>query len=260
MKKERREFITQLCTIGVTTVLTTVSTEAFAQAAEIKVFSSPAMRAILRDLGQDIEGATGHKLMVEYDVFSVLKRRIDAGEMFDVAILSPDLIDDLIKMGKIGVNTRTDLGRHGVGVGMHKGASRPDITSADALKRTMLNARSVAYFREGTAGQHFLSVLARLGIANDMKSKLKAYDADAAAQAVLTGDAEFIVAGIGTVLALPAVELVGALPPELQSFTAYAAGVSAETKQREPARELIGFLKGPKALTVMRANGLEPTR
>src|SRR5215471_14869395 len=117
MKRERREFITQLCTIGVTTVLTTVSTETFAEAAEIKVFSSPAMRGILRDLGQDIEGAIGHKLIVEYDVFSVLKRRIDAGDMFDVAILSPDVIEDRIKMGKIAANTRTDLGRHGVGVG-----------------------------------------------------------------------------------------------------------------------------------------------
>src|SRR5262245_59720498 len=258
MKRERREFITQLGTVAVSSVFIDVSSEAFAQAAAIKVFSSPAMRGILRELGQDIEGATGHKLVVEYDVFAVLKRRIDAGEMFDVAILSPDLIDDLIKMGKIAVNTRTDLGRHGVGVGMLNGASRPDISSADALKRTMLNARSVAYFREGTAGQHFLSVLDRLGIANDMKSKLKAYDADAAAQAVLTGDAEFIVAGIGTILALPAVELVGGLPPELQSFTAYAVGVSAGTKQREAARALIRFLTGPKALQVMRANGLEP--
>src|SRR5262249_30035414 len=138
-----------------------------------------------------------------------------------------------------------------MGVGMRKGAPRLDISSSDTLKRTMLNARSVAYFRGGTAGRHFLSVLDRLGIAADMNSKLKAYDADAAAQAVLTGDAEFIVAGIGTILALPGVELVGALPPELQSVTVYAVGISAGTNQREAAR---------KALQVMKPNGMQPTK
>ena len=245
--------------IVVTTVFAALSNGGLAHAAEIKVLSSPAMRGVITELRVQLEGATGQKLLVDFDVFAVLKRRIDAGETFDVAILSPALIDELIKLGKVAADTRADLGRHGTGLGMREGSSKPDISSVEAFRRTMLNAKSVAYFREGTASLHFLSVLDRLGIAKDMKARLKPYETADVAQAVLTGEAQFVVAGIGTILALPGVEVVGGLPLELQSFTAYTAGISATSTQPDAAKRLIRFLTSPAAARVIKANGFEPT-
>jgi molybdate transport system substrate-binding protein len=247
-------------TAAATTFIAALSNGGLAHAAEVKVLSSPAVRGVVSELGRQFEGATGHKLVVDFDVFAVLKRRIDAGETFDIAVLSPALIDDLIKLGKVAADTRADLGRHGTGLGVRKGAPKPDIGSVEAFKRTMLNAKSVAYFKEGTAGLHFLSVLDRLGIATDMKPKLKAYEAAGIVQAVESGEVELVVAGIGTIVALPSVELVGGLPPELQSFTAYTAGVSATAKQPEAARTLIRFLTAPAATQVIKANGFEPSK
>jgi molybdate transport system substrate-binding protein len=229
-------------------------------AAEVKVFSSPALRGVVSDIGRQFEGATGHRLVAEFEVFAVLRQRIDAGEAFDIAIFSPDIIDDLVNLRKIAPDTRADLGRHGIGLGVRTGLPKPDISSVDAFKRTMLKAMSVAYFNGGTAGLHFLSVLDRLGITTDMTSKLKAYDTPGVVQALAKGDAEFVVAGIGTITALPAVEVVGGFPAELQNYTSYTAGVSAASKQPEAARSLLGFFISPTAAQVIKANGLEPSR
>jgi molybdate transport system substrate-binding protein len=229
-------------------------------AAEVKIFSSPAVRGVVSEIGRQFEGATGHRLIAEFDVFAVLKRRIDADETFDIAILSPAMIDDLIKLRKVAPDTRADLGRNGIGLGVRTGMPKPDISSVEAFKRTMLTAMSVAYFKEGTAGLHFLSVLDRLGITTDMTSKLKAYEATGVIQALTKGEVEFVVAGIGTIAALPAVEIVGGFPAELQNYTAYTAGVSAASKQPEAARSLFGFFVAPMAAQVIKANGLEPSR
>jgi molybdate transport system substrate-binding protein len=142
---------------------------------------------------------------------------------------------------------------------VRKGSFKPDISSVEAFKRTMLDSKSVAYSKEGTAALHFLSVLDRLGIAEDMKPKLKPYEDAAVAQAVLTGEAQFVASGMGTIRALSGIEVVGALPPELQSYTAYTAGVSAAAKHPEAARTLIKFLLSPAATRAIKANGFEPS-
>lgn len=229
-----------------------------ADAAELKVLSSPGVRGIVSELGGKFEGATGHKLVVDFAVFVDLKRRIDAGETFDIAILSPTMIDDLIQLGKVAADTRANLGRTGVGVAVRKGAPKPDISSVEAFKRTMLNANSVAYVKGGGSGKIFLSALDRLGIAAEMKPKLKAYDESSTVNAVVTGEVELVVIGFGPILAAPAAELVGGLPSEIQSYVLFTAGASVTTKQPEAARAFIRYLTAPAASPVMKANGLEP--
>ena len=229
-------------------------------AAEVKVLSSPALRGVVSEIGRQFEGATGHRLVAEFEVFAVLKRRIDGGEAFDIAILSPAMIDDLIKLRKVAADTRADLGRQGISLGVRTGMPRPDISSVEGFRRTMLSAMSVAYFKEGRAGLHFLSVLDRLGITTDMTSKLKAYDTTGVEQALAKGEAEFVVAGPGTLAAIPAVGVVIGFPAELQDYTTYTAGVSAASKQPEAARSLCGFFVAPTAAQVTKAHGLEPTR
>jgi molybdate transport system substrate-binding protein len=229
-------------------------------AADVKVLSSPAVKGVVSEIGRQFEAATGHRLVAEFDVFAVLKRRIDAGEAFDIAILNPAMIDDLVKLGKVAADTRADLGRQGISLGVRTGMPKPDISSVEAFKRTMLNATSVAYFKEGTAGRHFLLVLDRLGITTDMILKLKAYETTDVDQALAKGEAEFVVAGIGILVTLPAVEIVGSFPAELQQYITYTAGVSATSKQLEAARLLFGFFIAPTAAEVKKANGLEPSK
>jgi molybdate transport system substrate-binding protein len=188
-----------------------------AEAAEIKILGSAGVRGPLEELGRQFEGSSGHKVTTSYEVTAILRRKIDDGEMFDVAILNPEGIDVLIRMGKIVADTRANFGRTGLAVATRKGTPKPDISSAEAFKRTMLNAKSVAYSKEGLSGLGFLAALARLGITEEMRPRLKAYDTDGSLPAVVSGEAELVVIAIGPILAVPAVELVGMLPAELQT-------------------------------------------
>jgi molybdate transport system substrate-binding protein len=182
-----------------------------ASAAEIKLFGSAGVKGPLDELVRQFEGASGHKVTTDYEVTAVLRRRIDAGGMFDVAILNPDGIDDLIRTGKIVADTRANFGRTGLAVAARKGTPKPDVSSAEAFKRTMLNAKSVAHSKEGLSGIGFLTALARLGISEEMRPRLKAYDTDGSLPAVVNGEAELVVIAIGPILAVPGVELVGML-------------------------------------------------
>lgn len=229
-----------------------------AQSAEVKVLSVQPLRTLLDELGPEFERTSGHKLMIKYDVSAALKRQIDAGEIFDVALILPAIIDDLIKQGKVAAGTRTDVSRAAVGVAVKKGAPKPDIGSAEAFKSTLLNAKSIAYSGEGASGIYFRSVLERLGIATEMNSKLKPLGSSAVVPAVANGEVELAVISPPAILAEPGAELVGILPKELQNYVVYTAGVSAAAKDTDAAKALLKYLTTPAALSVMKSKGLEP--
>ena len=229
-----------------------------AQSAEVKVLSVGPLKTLLEELGPQFERATGHKLMIKYDVSAALKRQIDAGETFDVALILPAMIDDLLKQGKVAAGTRTDISRAAVGVAVKKGAPKPDIGSAEALKRTLLNAKSIAYSGEGASGIYFKSVLERLGIAAEMNPKLKPFGSSAVVPSVAKGEVELAVISPPAILAEPGAELVGILPKELQHYVVYTAGVSAATKEADAAKALLKYLTTPAAMSVMKSKGLEP--
>jgi len=228
-------------------------------AAEIKVLSSPGARGIVTTLGHRFEAQTGHKLITDFNVFAVLNRRIEAGEAFDVAILTAAIIDALIQRGTIAADSRKALGRAGIGIAVRKGAPKPDIRSVEAFRKAMLNAKSVAYALEGAGGKIFLAALNRLGIDADMKPKLKGYKGAGVVKAVVSGETELAVSGLGTILAEPGAVLVGGLPGELQSYVVFTIGVSATGKQPEASRALVRFLTAPNAVSVIKENGLEPS-
>lgn len=252
-----RKLATAITVIAaVATFLAGLSKDNVASAAEIKVLSGTGAKGAVVDLGRQFEAATGHKLVMEFGGFVALKRKIDAGETFDVVILSPAMIDDLAGLGKVAADTRATLGRTGVGVAVRKGAPRPDISSVEAFRRAMLDASSVAYSKAGMTGKVFLAALDRLGITADMKSKLKAYARPE--EAVVAGEAELGVTGVGPILAATGAELVGGLPAEIQSYVVFTAGANAASEEPEAARALIRFLTAPAAAAVIRANGMEP--
>ena len=227
-----------------------------ANAADIKVLSARALKGSFQELAPQFEKTTGHKLVLEFGTGAALIRKIDAGETFDVAILSPKTIDGLIEQGKVAPDSRAKLGRMGVGVAARKGAPKPDTSSVEAFKRAMLDAKSVAYSKAGRTRKVLFAAIERLGIAGDMKPKLKPHAKPE--QAVAAGEAELGVTGIGAILAVSGAELVGGFPPEIQSYLNFAAGAGAGSSETEANRALIHFLSGPDAARVLKAHGIDP--
>ena len=228
------------------------------EAAEVKVLSAAAMRPVMNELGPQFERAAGHKLVIQFDVVSVIKRQIDAGERFDVAILNTPLINDLVKAGKIAAGTHTDIARTGIGVIVRAGAPKPDISSAEAFKRAMLNAKSISCSKGGVTDIYLTSLFKRLGIAEQMKSKIKYGPVGGLVQIVAKGEAELGLTTISSIEPVPGAELLGPFPAELQHYVGYTAGIGATAKEGEAGKALINFLKGPTAVPVLKAKGMEP--
>jgi molybdate transport system substrate-binding protein len=227
---------------------------AAAEAAEIKVFAARAIATVLDKVGPDFERQTGHKLNVISGFGPVFIRQINAGEPFDLFVSTPASMEGLFKEGKLLADTRTDLVRSGTGVEVRAGAPKPDISSVEAFKRALLNAKSIGYLRVGGVPQ----LVDRLGIADDINSKVTIPDTDAVSEMVAKGELDLGVVVITQILTTPGVELVGPLPPEIQFYTTFVAGISAGSKAPDAARDLIKFLTGPMAIPVIKAQGMEP--
>src|SRR5262245_30900043 len=144
--------------------------------AELKLIASPGTRGALLELAPQFEKTTGHKVALDFAVIAVLKRRIAAGEAFDVVIPGPELIDELVAQGRVAADTRAPFGKTGVGLGVKKGAPRPDISTPENLKRALLAAKTVGHSKEGQSGVAFVEALKRLGIEQEMRPKIKTYE------------------------------------------------------------------------------------
>jgi molybdate transport system substrate-binding protein len=238
----------------------TLARAAVAEPVETRVFSSAAPRAILREIAPVFERMTGHQLVVEYAFAADLKRRIEAGNPFDVAILPPDMADDLARRDKLVAGSRVDLGRTGLGVAVRRGAPLPDIGTVDAFRRALLTAPMVAYADGGASGVQFHGILARLGISEAMKGKLRPYPTGGAIEAVARGEADLVVIGVSPILDVSAVELVGWLPAELQTYIVYTGNVGVAATQPQAARTLLSLLTSPAAIELFKSRGFEPAR
>ncbi len=228
-----------------------------AHAAEIKIFSTRAIATVLDKLGPEFERTTGHRLDITTDIAIRLVRRMRDGEAVDLLVAAPGQMDALVKEGRIIPETRTDLTRSGIGVQVRAGAPKPDIGTVEAFKRALLDARSIAYLKEGQSGVYLAGLLERLGVADAIKSKVTRPETDIVSELVARGDIELGMVVITQILTTPGVELVGPLPPEIQSYITFTGGVSTASREPNAARELIRFLTGPAALPVIRAQGME---
>jgi molybdate transport system substrate-binding protein len=228
-----------------------------AHAAELKIWTARAMATVLNEVGPQFERTTGHKLEVTSGLPAQFIKRINAGERFDILVFSPAYIDGLIKEGKIIAGTRTDLARSGLGVEVRTGAPKPDISSVDAFKRALLDAKSIAFLQVGS-GAYLAGLMERLGIADAVRPKLTRPDTDIVSELVAKGEIEIGMVVITQILTTPGVQLVGPLPPEIQSYVVFAAGVSANSSAPDAARDLIKFLTGPIAIPVIKSQGMEP--
>jgi molybdate transport system substrate-binding protein len=229
-----------------------------AHSAEIKVLSGNGAKAAVRELCSQFERASGHRIALRFEVNADLKRKIEAGETFDVAVLNPPVIEALIKDGKIIAGSSSNIGSAGLGVAVRSGAPKPDIASVEAFKRALLAAKSVAYPGKGASGLYFVSLLDRMGIAAEMKSKLKPMAAEDTVEVVARGEADMVVVVSTRIVGVAGVDLVGPIPQELQTKIGFAAGLGASAKEPDVAKALIGFLTAPAAAETLKAKGVEP--
>jgi molybdate transport system substrate-binding protein len=230
-----------------------------AGAADIKVISSNALKTTLEQLAPGFEKSTGHKLVLIFGAAVPLKAQIEKGAAFALAVLTAEGVEDLVKQGKLVGATRTALANSGAGVAVRKGAPKPDISTVDAFKRALLDAKSVAYVEQGGTGIYLKALLVRLGIADALENRVKRLPPEnPAAHAVANGEAEIGMTQISEILPYAGAELVGPFPSEIQLTTSFATAVGAGAQQPDAANALIKFLTAPAAAAVFKAKGLDP--
>jgi molybdate transport system substrate-binding protein len=222
----------------------------------IKILSGGAMKSLMVEVAPLFERANGSKVEIKFALTSLLKKEIEDGAAFDVALLPRPELDALVEAGKIAAGTQTDITRSAVGLAVRAGAPKPDISTVDALKRTLQEARSIGY-SDGPSGAYIAELLVRLGIAAAMKLKTR-LTSRPVAEIVAEGEAEVGMQQIVAILPVKGAELVGPLPSELQNIIVYAAGLAAAGGQGAAARAFIAFMATPEVVRMIRAKGMEP--
>jgi molybdate transport system substrate-binding protein len=224
--------------------------------ANLKILSGGAMRVLMLDVIPLFERASGAKVEIDFRLTSVLKKEIEDGVIFDIALLPRPELDELVEAGKVAPGSATDVTRSTVGLAVRAGAPRPDIGTVVALKRTLLAAQSIGY-SDGPSGTYIAGVLERLGIAAEMKPKTR-LTSRPVAELVASGEAEVGMQQIVAILPVKGAELVGPLPSELQNIIVYAAGLAAGTRNSAVARDFIAFMRSNEAERLIRTKGMEP--
>jgi molybdate transport system substrate-binding protein len=238
-------------------VAATFLAPAVANAAKIKVLCSNGLTAVMNDVVPKFEHITGHKVSIQF-MGIALKHAIDAGEPFDLAISQPDVIGSLIKQQKIANGTSVDVARTGMGAMVRSGTAKPDISSVASFKRALLDAKSITYSSDTAAGAYIGTLIERLGLTEEVKSKTKLEVAAAVARLVADGEAELGFVVIPQILASGGVELVGPFPPELQKYFVLTGAISSDAKEFQAAHALLAFLTAPGMASVIKAKGMEP--
>ena len=232
-----------------------------ASAAELKVLSVNAMRPVLQELAPTFESASGHKLKIEYATAEVIEKKVAADEEIDVAILTKPRADKLVREAKIVGGTATTLARAQIGVAVKKGTPKPDISSVEAFKKALVNAKSVAFADPAsgaTSGQYLAELVEKLGISAELKPKTRLVTVNVG-EVVQRGEAEVGLQPIPLLMEVQGIDIVGPLPAELQSpDLAYVAGSPFFSEQPVAAKALIDFLADPKAAAVYKGKGLQP--
>lgn len=231
---------------------------ASAQAAELRVLAGGAMTAVWKELEPKFEQASGHKLVIFFGTTPNLIKEAASGKPFDVGIVPVDVMQDSTARARFAAGPTVDIARVGLGVAVRTGAPKPDISTPEALKVTLLKAQSIASIPESATGYSIAKVFERLGIVEPMKARMKAQPNPAQVVAVVAkGEVELGIFLIN-VLTAPGLDVVGSFPAELQQDVVFTAARSADTKEPGGATALITYLKSPEAVAIIKAKGMTP--
>jgi molybdate transport system substrate-binding protein len=249
---------TNMKTVSIIAAAGALLLSAMANAADINVISTQATEEAYKELVAQFEKATGHKVTTFFSGTLNVQKKLAAGEPYDVIIMAGPAIDEQIKLGKAVAGSRVDLAASGTGLAVRKGAAKPDISSVDALRKTLLTVKSIGY-STGPSGLYMLTVFEKLGIADQVKGKLRQTPSGVfVGTLIANGDAEVGFQQISELVHFAGIDYVGPLPGDLQRMTMFSAGIHSGAKQADAARALVKFLSAPAAAPLIRKHGLEP--
>jgi len=227
-----------------------------AHAAELKVLAGGSLRSVLTELAPQFERTSGHKLIIDFDTTPNLIKAAKSGEPFDLGVVPIDVFYDAA--AKAHFTAPVQFARVGYGIAVKAGAPKPDVSTPEAFKKTLLEAKSITFLPASAAGSYILKMFERLGIAEAMKAKtVVQHQPTGIVPAVVSGQAELAVF-VNNVLTAPGVEIVGPFPPGLQQELVFPAALAVDSKQKEAAKAFIDFLMSPEAVAVVKSKGMTP--
>jgi molybdate transport system substrate-binding protein len=231
-----------------------------AAAAEVRVLSAGAMKAMVTELSEGFQKETGHMVVITADTGGGLRKRVEGGEKADVLVAPDAVMDALAKSNHVVADSRRDLARTAVGVAVREGAPKPDISTVDAFKRAVLEARSIVYLDPATgatSGIHVANVLKQLGLADSIKDKVVLWKGGYAAEAVASGKADLCLHQISEILPVKGVTLVGPMPAEINKVTVYTSSLLTAAPTPDAGRALLAYLARPEFRPKFAAAGLD---
>jgi molybdate transport system substrate-binding protein len=229
-----------------------------AGAADIKVLSTQATEEAYRELVPQFEKASGHKVTTVFTGTLDANKRLAAGESYDLLIMAGPSIDEHVKDGKVVPGSRVDIAKSGVGVGVKAGGPKPDISTTEALKKTLLAAKSIGY-STGPSGVYVTGLFQRMGIADELKSKLKQTPTGVFVGSIIaSGEAEIGFQQVSELSHFAGVDYVGPLPADVQQYTMFSSGILAGAKEADAAKAMVKFITTPLAAAAFKKRGMEP--
>lgn len=254
LTNSRRHALRMICGVALGSLF---SSSLIAEAAEVRLLASAAIKPAIEALAPEFEKQSGHKLIARFELTPAIPQLIEKGEPFDVTIANPPHIDGLIKSGKIATLSRVNVAQFGVGIGVRAGAPRPAARSADDLRTTLLKASSVAFVGAGTSGAFFRSLLERLKIADEMQAKLRPGDIQPILLQLTKGEVDMVVMPVPLILAKPGAELAAALPDEFQDVIMMTAGRAVAAGNGDASDKLLAFLMSQASTATLTGKGYQ---
>ncbi len=230
-----------------------------AEGDEVRILVSDGMKPVVEELTPQIEKAIGHKLAPTFNSSKNLRDKIGSGQAFDAVVITDEVLDDLIKQGKVTSASRADIAHTGISVGVKAGSPKPDVSTPAAIKRAILNAKTISFNPTGASAPHIYAMFEKLGIADAVKPKLM-LDSEAGRpqKNVAEGKADLVFSLVPEVEFFPGVDLVAPIPAEFQSYVKFAAGAAPTARDAKAAQAFIQFLASSKAVPVIKSKGMEP--
>jgi len=229
-----------------------------AQQADLHVVATFGVQGAMEKILPEYKRASGQNVSIEYEESAVIQQQVASGKAFDLAILVPQVIDELIKSGHIKAGTRTDIAKTSLGIGVRSGAPRHDIRTAEAVKETLLSARSITFAKVGSATPVIEKMIERLGIAGVINPRIVRTETGRPADAVSAGKIDLVIAPSGAIVSVPGVDFLGLLPAEFQDSVVLTVGIGTRSERQDRAKGLIEFIRSTKSSAILRASGMEP--
>ena len=224
----------------------------------VRLLSTLGLMGAMRSLSSAYEAATGVQIEADFAPTQALLKRLRNGEAADLVILTREGLDEVIAEGRVVAESAADLARSYVGIAVAAGQAHPDISSASALRKTLLAARSVAYSRLGTSGIYFAELIVRMGIAAEINARATIVQQGFTAERLVSGEVDLAVQQISELKQVEGIEVVGPIPQDLQTPALFSAGRMAMAKNAQAADRLLRYLASPEVAPVLRQSGLEP--